>query len=470
MEGEGWLAVAVLLLVTLFVLAGWLWGAPLLLLPVGVLAVVAVMLWPRYSLYSLYALAPLSVPFSTMWPGLPSDFWCPTEPMAAMLLVLLTLRLLQQRGLWAHELLAEPVFWAITLFMAWLGISALASTMPVVSVKYVLVRLWFVATFFYLSYLELRHQPQRVVHMLWPYLLSLAVVAVYTMWQQGAMGLFDRYAAQHSCTPFFPDHTSYGAALAFALPMSMGLARAGRSGFMRMVACLLAALFAVALVLSFTRAAWLSLVLAGGVWLLCIVRMPIRRVLLMGAVAALLLVLAWPHLLQLLRSTEAESSGGLANHVRSMTNITTDDSNVERINRWSCAWRMFLDRPMLGFGPGTYQFTYAPYQRARYITMASTGLGINGGAHSEYLGLLAEGGAFVALSFIALIIISLLKAMVLSVLMPVGPSRALMLSMLVGFAAYAAHSALNSFLDIDKLAAPFWLSVALFVAMHRHEG
>ena len=34
-------------------------------------------------------------------------------------------------------------------------------------------------------------------------------------------------------------------------------------------------------------------------------------------------------------------------------NVSTDASNLERINRWNCAIRMYAERPFLGHGPGT---------------------------------------------------------------------------------------------------------------------
>lgn len=52
----------------------------------------------------------------------------------------------------------------------------------------------------------------------------------------------------------------------------------------------------------------------------------------------------------------------------SVTNIQTDASNMERLNRWVSALRMFEERPMFGFGPGSYQFTYIPFQEKVWKT------------------------------------------------------------------------------------------------------
>ena len=49
-----------------------------------------------------------------------------------------------------------------------------------------------------------------------------------------------------------------------------------------------------------------------------------------------------------------DSEGGYSNTLSSVTNISTDASNLERINRWSCAVRMFQEKPILGWGPLMY--------------------------------------------------------------------------------------------------------------------
>jgi len=48
--------------------------------------------------------------------------------------------------------------------------------------------------------------------------------------------------------------------------------------------------------------------------------------------------------------------------------------------------------PVFGFGPGTYQFEYGPYQHSTEKTLISTNFGDRGNAHSEYIGPLAEEG------------------------------------------------------------------------------
>ena len=61
-----------------------------------------------------------------------------------------------------------------------------------------------------------------------------------------------------------------------------------------------------------------------------------------------------------------DSSGKLVEHLQSISNISTDASNVERLNRWVSAFGMIKEKPLVGWGPGTYQFEYAPFQKGKY--------------------------------------------------------------------------------------------------------
>ena len=104
-----------------------------------------------------------------------------------------------------------------------------------------------------------------------------------------------------------------------------------------------------------------------------------------------------------LEKNESESSGKFSEHIESMANITSDASNTERINRWKCAYRMFKEKPIFGWGPGTYVFQYAPFQFSYDRTIISTNFGDLGNAHSEYLGPLSESGLLGMISFMLVV-------------------------------------------------------------------
>jgi O-antigen ligase len=148
-----------------------------------------------------------------------------------------------------------------------------------------------------------------------------------------------------------------------------------------------------------------------------------------------------------------------------MSNISSDASNLERINRWQSALRLFEDKPVFGWGPGTYQFVYAPYQRSKEKTIISTNLGDKGNAHSEYLGPLAEEGLPGSLFVILLVGMVIYTGIKVYIKTKDREIKFLSMMSLLGLVTYFAHGFLNNFLDTDKLSVPFWGFIAILTAL-----
>ena len=152
-------------------------------------------------------------------------------------------------------------------------------------------------------------------------------------------------------------------------------------------------------------------------------------------------------------------------HIKSSANVSTDASNLERINRWHSAWRMFEARPVFGFGPGTYKFKYAPFQLFSEKTRISTDFGEVGGAHSEYLGPLAEEGLIGFLLMVVLVSTIMYTGIKLYTALTQQSLKRLVLGLLLGLVTYFVHGVLNNFLDTDKAAVPVWGFAAALVAI-----
>ena len=166
-----------------------------------------------------------------------------------------------------------------------------------------------------------------------------------------------------------------------------------------------------------------------------------------------------------LEKNKQDSSQDLAEHVESISNISSDASNLERLNRWNCAVKMWMDRPLFGFGPGTYQFQYAPYQSFADKTIISTNSGDGGNAHSEYLGPLAEQGivgALLMLAFVTIVIMSGIRAYRNA---NSQEAKVIALCLTLGLITYFAHGVLNNYLDTDKASIPVWSFIASIVAI-----
>lgn len=437
------------------------------MLPIALILVLLAIFSVDRVLQLIVFLTPLSLPLSKVAPGFSFDMFLPTEPLLFGVLLLFMMRVSADRG-FDKKILSHPVSWAIWLYLFWIFVTSLTSTMPVVSIKFLLVRIWFIVGFFLLG-IKLFENNRNISKFVWFYVASLLIVIAYTITRHAGYGLLNKRAAHWVMTPFFNDHTSYGAVLAMFIPFltffsfSKYVPEKGKW----VSRSVLLVLF-VAFILSYTRAAWLSLMLAIGVWAL--IRLHIRfRTMIISLVSVVAVVFIFQQqIVEYLEKNDDESSSNLIEHFSSMSNITSDASNLERLNRWGAAIRMFEERPVFGFGPGTYMFKYAPYQLSKDRTIISTNMGDMGNAHSEYFGPLAESGLMGMLTFLFLAIVVLYTAITTYSRLQDGYLKGIVLTAFLGLVTYYAHGFMNNFLDTDKAAVPFWGFTAMIVMIDLH--
>jgi len=303
---------------------------------------------------------------------------------------------------------------------------------------------------------------KRIRQFMGLYAFGLSVVIVYTIQNHLGYGLNDQEASNWVCSPFFNDHTAYGAALAMILFGFVAYIRLPKANkyFLAVWPVII-----FALIFSYSRAAWLSVAGAGIVLLLVWLRISFKWVALSTFLVVGAIGFFYNDIMFALERNDQDSSGDFRKHITSMVNITTDASNVERLNRWNSAFRMFRERPLTGWGPGTYMFQYAPFQFSREKTIISTNFGDGGNAHSEYLGPLAESGIFGPVYFILISVVSLITGFRVYRRAEEKEIRWLALFITLGLTSYLLHGFLNNFLDTDKLSALFWGYIAILVSL-----
>lgn len=449
---------------TAIALAGWWWDVPHVLALPLVLAVV----WMAFARMDGYLsvvlfLVPLSVNLSEF--GLTSIGWyMPTEPMLFALLLLFVARWLSGEAP-DRDLLQHPVTWVIGLGFLWMGLTILPSSHPIVSLKAWVARGWFVVSFYVLLATWFRDSDRSHVRFLGLLLVPLSVVILYTMIRHAGYG-FEKGAGHWVMKPFFKDHTSYGAVLAMMIPPSLAMAwRSQQSSLSRVLWAMGVGWLVLGTVFSFTRAAWVSLAVAGALWVLMALGARFKTLLATGLVGLMVVGLSWDALVIQLERNKQDSSDDLAQHVESISNVSSDASNLERLNRWSCAWAMFQERPLWGWGPGTYQFEYAPFQTSDLRTVISTNNADLGNAHSEYLGPLAEQGVMGLAGVLALLLATCHLGFKLQRTLHDPEKKRLAMGLFLGLITYFVHGVLNNYLDTDKASAPFWGFLALLVVL-----
>ena len=415
-------------------------------------------------LYLTVLLTPLSM--SLAQKDLGTSISLPAEPLMFAVMVVFLVRNLYHNTT-DRRVYRHPLSILIMINLIWIFISSITSELPLVSFKFLLSRLWFVVPFYFLS-VQIFKNSQRIKAFLWSYIIPLSVVIIYSIYKLWASG-FDDQQSQDVMHPFYSGHTSYGAVIAMFIPFLLFTIFKKNDPYnLRIAGLSLFILFAVGILFSYSRAVWVSLPIALAAYIAIRLRIRFSAIFISIAVLAALLLTFQNDILMQLERNKQDSSDKFAENLQSISNISTDDSNTERLNRWSSAFSMFEERPIVGWGPGTYQFLYAPFQKASNLTLISTNAGNRGNAHSEYIGPLAESGIIGSLSFVAIVLCSLFVGLRI---IYTGNRNAKWLATVItlGLITYFAHGFLNNYLDTDKLSVPFWGFLAMLTALDLYE-
>ena len=443
---------------TLLIVNNFYWGA---LLPV----IIFILLLYFISLDKIILLITFSTPIAINVRDL--DFGIgislPTEPLMFGVLLFFIIKILYE-GKYDIRILKHPVTISILFFLIWILFTSITSEMPVVSFKFLLSRLWFIIPFYFLAVLLFKESGNTKLF-IWLYVISFSAVIIYTLYNHALRG-FDEESGHWVMTPFYNDHTAYGAILAMFVPVLLGFGINKKHGFaVKIISVAFFVLFSFALIFSYSRAAWLSLAAATGVFILVYLKIKFRWVLLSMILIISFFYIFQEQIIDKLEQNKQDSSANFVEHVQSISNISSNASNLERINRWQSAIRMFKERPFWGWGPGTYQFLYAPFQRSKEKTIISTNVGDMGNAHSEYIGPLAESGIFGLMSVIFIVISVIYTGIKVYRRADDKEIKVLSLVVVIGLITYFIHGLLNNFLDSDKASVPVWGFIAIIVAL-----
>jgi len=436
------------------------------LLPAVIFMGWAVVYHPTKVLLFVAFATPLSIKYTFEDLGLGINL--PTEPLMIAMMGLFWLGVfLTGEGI-DKKMLKHPITLAIIFNLAWILITACTSSMPIVSIKFFIARFWFVSCFYFMA-VHLFKDKASIKAFFWLFSLSLAIVVVYAL-QRHSQYLFAQSYSTKAPQPFFPDHGVYAAVLCLMLPAMLFFTfkrkAFGLGLWQQFFALCLSCILIAGIIFSFTRAAWIGIGGASAFFVIFLLRIRFGTLMFF---AVLLTGFIWYYQTEIYFKLESNKKvsqkADIEQKVQSISNITTDASNVERLNRWHCAIRMFKERPVFGWGPNTYMFQYSAFQLARDLTIISVRTGTQGNAHSEYLGPLAEEGVLGLATVIILVLVSLYKSMQLIYRGKEPWIRLTAMAAILALITYFVHGLINDYLDLDKAAVPVFGLLAIITAL-----
>lgn len=447
-----------ILLNSLLIVKEFYWG---IAIPVTIIIALMYLFWLDKLLLFIVLVTPIAINIADSELGIGISL--PSEPLMVGVMIIFILKTIFNSN-YDRRILKHPVSIAIFFSLAWMVITSITSEMPLVSFKSLAARFWFVIPFYFLGILLFK-DIKNISWFKWLYMASLTIVIIYTTIHHASFGFAEKQG-HWVMKPFYNDHTAYGAILAFFIPVFVGfMFNRERSRTYRVYAFLATVILLMALYLSYSRAAWVSLAGALVVAVLVVYKIKFRWIFGILVLFIASFYIFKSDILYVLEKNKQDSSANFIEHVQSIYNISSDASNLERINRWQSAFRMFEERPILGWGPGTYQFIYAPFQRSKERTIISTNAGDMGNAHSEYIGPLSEQGVFGVVSIFWIGIVVIITGVRVYKQARNREVRLYSLISVLALVTYFIHGFLNNFLDTDKASVPFWGFIAMIVAL-----
>ena len=390
----------------------------------------------------------------------------PTEPMLLVFSVIFILKYLKRNS--PKETIVHykhPITILIIIQLIWIIITSLFSDLFIISIKFFISRSWFVIPVFFYAIHFFKEGKHRILQFLWCFITPMFIVTCYTLINH-MNNSFSEASGHWVMWPFFKDHTSYGAILALSIPITIWLLSEYKKSKIKYLLCLFLVVFLIGIYFSYTRAAWLSIFGALIVYLLYYYKIKFKWIISFLTVFGLLFTLNFNSIYNQIEKNDSEhTTENFSERLESMSNVSSDASNLERLNRWNCAVKLFKEKPFLGWGPGTYSFVYAPFQESSDLTIISTNFGNGGNAHSEYLGPLAEQGIIGLLIMVTLVGIFFYLSGKYYIKSNHIFNKQLCLMIILALTTYFSHGVLNNYLDTDKASIPIWGLLAMFVCL-----
>ena len=409
-------------------------------------------------------IVPLAIEFDDIGMGLGISL--PDEPIVMAVMFLSVLRFIID-GAYDVKVFRHPVSVWILVNIGWYIVTIFTSELPFVSFKFVLSRFWFIVVYYFLGVMLFR-KLSNIHKYLWLYIASLSIVVVYTLYMHSLSG-FTQESSYYISMPFYRAHGIYSAAISFFIPLFFAYLFYSRklklNFFTILIVTFLLVMFLTGVFYSYTRAAWLSIAVALGMILPLELKLKLKTQLVILFFGVTFFLAFQDQIFYALSKNKQDSGEGFGKHLQSASNIRTDASNIERINRWISAINMWKERPIVGFGPGTYVFCYAPYQEARYRTLISTNFGNQGNSHSEFLNPLSETGLIGMGSLIMIILAGLNTAFNVFYKTNSAKVKVVLIGVTLGLIGYFTHGFLNHYSETTKIAPLVWGSFAIIVAI-----
>lgn len=341
------------------------------------------------------------IPLSAEWhlpSGLGTDV--PDEPLMWMLSLPILAMVIRDRSLEADSVRSHVIFRMLLVQWLWSCTMMFFSSEPVLSLKYVMAKAWYLLPFAggAALFLSSRERMERAAMVL---MSAMAIASIWVLIRHALDGFaFDK--VNDAVRPLFRNHVNYSALLVCLLPLPV--AGAALSVRYRRHFIGLSLFWLVCIFLTYSRGAWIA-VPAGIVTALALRH---RMLAALAAVSVMVILMIGTYLATNNRYLDYRPDfnrtvyhADLAGHIQA-TYRMRDLSTAERFHRWIAAMRMMDGHWLQGHGPNTFYPAYRSHAVHAFRTWVSSNRE-HSTVHNYFLLMMTEQGLPGLIFFIALL-------------------------------------------------------------------
>jgi O-antigen ligase len=385
-----------------------------------------------------------------------------SEPIMLLLTALYIFNFVHNPRIISRRVYAHPLFYLLVLHFVWIAVSVFYSEHVLFSSKYLLAKIWYIVPFVLLPQV-LVNRKQDMAAIAVCLALPMLFVAAQSILRHLPMG-FSFSSINDTLTPFFRNHVNYSAMLVCLIPAGLVAFYFGKNTSLRLLLLVVLIVAFVALILAYSRGAWLAAFAAYVCWW-AIRRKKIQQVLLLAVLltGGLLAWLSYDR--NYLRFAPNYDNTIFHTNFREHINATfsgRDVSTAERFYRWVAGVRMAAAEPVTGFGPNTFYGQYHNYTVRAFRTWVSDNSD-HSTVHNYFLLLAAEQGLPGMIIFVLLFAGALLYAQRLFHRLRDTFYKMSVMAIAATLTMIGVVNFLSDLIETDKIGSLFFLCIGLLI-------
>lgn len=421
-----------------------------------------VVIKPETIFWLMVVMLPLSTEMNVT-PNFGFDF--PDEWLLVLLTGISIIKIIHQPAWIPKNLLRSDLFFWLVLYFLWLMTSCYYSEEPLLSVKFLLAKTWYIIPFVLLPQVLLTSQ--KSIQKLAICLLVPMLFVVIEVLVRHAFYSFSFEDIKKTMAPFFRNHVNYSSMLVCLLPVGWCVWRLTPEHHKNRKWVGIGLLIGLAgLFFAYSRGAWIALLL--GISAIRIIKKRWMGGLIALGLTAIVVSTAW--LVTDKRYLDFSPDHDhtvfhtdFSEHLKATVELK-DVSTAERFYRWVAGFRMLAEKPVTGFGPNSFYLHYRPYTVRSFETWVSDNPE-HSTVHNYFILLALEQGVPGLVLFCVLYFGMLLRLQKIYHRFQSRFYRTVSVTVAVILVMIGVINSLSDLIETDKIGSLFWLCMGMVILL-----